>query len=86
MSLDGQEAPVFDGMTGEQRFFMGIGQVWKKKSTEEALRNQVATDPHSPARFRVLGPLPNMPEFHAAFDVQEGDGMYMPPEERVKIW
>ncbi len=86
MSLDGQEAPVLDGMTGEQRFFMGIGQVWKKKSTEEALRNQVATDPHSPARFRVLGPLPNMPEFHEAFDVQEGDGMYMPPEERVKIW
>ncbi len=86
MSLDGKEAPVLDGMTGEQRFFMGIGQVWKKKSTEEALRNQVATDPHSPARFRVNGPLPNMPEFHAAFSVREGDGMYMPPNQRVKIW
>ena len=86
MSLAGQEAPVLDGMTGEQRFFMGIGQVWKYKSTEEAMRNRVATDPHSPPEFRVLGPLPNMPEFHAAFDVQEGDGMYLPPEERVKIW
>jgi len=86
MSLDGQEAPVLDGMTGEQRFFMGIGQVWKYKSTEEAMRNRVATDPHSPPKFRVLGPLPNMPEFHAAFNVQEGDGMYLPPEERVKIW
>jgi len=86
MSLDGKEAPVLDGMTGEQRFFMGIGQVWKYKSTEEAMRNRVATDPHSPPQYRVNGPLPNMPEFHEAFDVQEGDGMYMPPEERVKIW
>jgi putative endopeptidase len=86
MSLGGQEAPVLEGMTGEQRFFVGIGQVWKYKATEEAMRNRVATDPHSPPRFRVLGPLPNMPEFHAAFDVQEGDGMYLPPEQRVKIW
>ena len=86
MSLAGQEAPMLDGMTGEQRFFMGIGQVWKYKSTEEAMRNRVATDPHSPPEFRVLGPLPNMPEFHAAYDVQEGDGMYLPLEERVKIW
>jgi endothelin-converting enzyme/putative endopeptidase len=74
MSLAGQEAPMLDDMTGEQRFFMGIGQVWKYKATEEAMRNRIATDPHSPPRFRVLGPLPNMPEFHAAFDVQEGDG------------
>ncbi|MCG6950692.1 MAG: peptidase M13 [Acidobacteria bacterium] len=86
LSLDGEEAPVLDGMTGDQRFFMGIGQVWKTKSTDEALRNQVLTDPHSPAEFRVNGPLPNMPEFVAAFDVKEGDGMWLPPEERVKIW
>ena len=86
MSLDGREAPVLDGMAGDQRFFMGFGQVWKKKSTDEALRNQVMTDPHSPAEFRVKGPLPNMPEFVAAFDVQDGDGMFLQPEERVKIW
>lgn len=86
LSLGGEEAPVIDGMTGAQRFFLGIGQVWRYKATEEALRNRVATDPHSPARFRILGPLPNMPEFHEAFDVKEGDGMYLAPEQRVKIW
>jgi endothelin-converting enzyme/putative endopeptidase len=86
ISLDGKEAPVLDGMTGDQRFFMGIGQVWKYKATDEATRNRVLTDPHSPPEFRVNGTLPNMPEFVAAFDVQEGDGMYLPPEDRVKIW
>ena len=86
ISLDGKEAPVLDGMTGDQRFFMGIGQVWKYKATDEAQRNRVMTDPHSPPRFRVNGTLPNMPEFVAAFDVQEGDDMYLPPEDRVKIW
>jgi len=86
ISLDGEEAPVLDGFTGDQRFFLGIGQVWKFKATDEAMRNRVQTDPHSPPEFRVNGPLPNMPEFLAAFDVQEGDGMYLPPEQRVKIW
>ena len=86
MSLNGREAPIMDGMTGDQRFFMGIGQVWKYKATDEAQRNRIMTDPHSPPRFRVNGTLPNMPEFVAAFDVQEGDDMYLPPEERVKIW
>jgi len=86
ISLNGKEAPVLDGMTGDQRFFMGIGQVWKYKATDEAMRNRILTDPHSPPEFRVNGTLPNMPEFVAAFDVKEGDGMYLPPEERVKIW
>jgi putative endopeptidase len=86
ISLDGKEAPVLDGMTGDQRFFMGIGQVWKYKATDEAMRNRVLTDPHSPPEFRVNGPLPNMPEFIAAFDVKEGDGMYLPSDARVKIW
>ena len=86
ISLNGQEAPVLDGVTGDQRFFMGIGQAWKFKATDESMRNRVLTDVHSPPEFRVNGPLPNMPEFVAAFDVQEGDDMYLPPEERVKIW
>jgi endothelin-converting enzyme/putative endopeptidase len=86
ISLNGKEAPVLDGMTGYQRFFMGIGQAWKFKATDESMRNRVLTDVHSPPEFRVNGPLPNMPEFHAAFDVQEGDDLYLPPEERVKIW
>jgi len=86
LSLDGKEAPVIDGFTGDQRFFLGIGQAWRFKATDEAIRNRVQTDPHSPPEFRVNGPLPNMPEFVAAFDVQETDGMYLPPEQRVKIW
>ncbi len=86
ISLDGKEAPVIDGFTGDQRFFLGIGQAWRFKATDEAQRNRVQTDPHSPPEFRVNGPLPNMPEFIAAFDVQETDGMYLPPEQRVKIW
>jgi endothelin-converting enzyme/putative endopeptidase len=86
ISLDGKEAPVLDGFTGDQRFFLGVGQVWRYKATGEAMRNRIQTDPHSPPEFRVNGPLPNMPEFVAAFDVQEGDDMYLSPEERVKIW
>jgi len=85
-SLDGKEAPVIDGLTGDQRFFMGFAQVWRGKKVEKSLRNQVATDPHSPGEFRALGSLSNMPEFYKAFNVKEGDAMYIAPEKRVKIW
>ncbi|MDX1408384.1 MAG: M13 family metallopeptidase, partial [Saprospiraceae bacterium] len=86
MSLNGEEAPVMDGFTGIQRVFLGWAQAWRKKSREEALRTQVNTDPHSPAPFRVNGVVRNIPEFYTAFDVQPGDALYLPPEERVKIW
>ena len=86
MSLNGQEAPVIDGLTGDQRFFMGFSQIWRVKMKEEAMRNRVATDPHSPGHFRALGALSNMPEFYTTYDVKEGDKMYLAPEKRVKIW
>ncbi|MGQ9425371.1 M13 family metallopeptidase [Gilvimarinus sp. F26214L] len=86
LSLDGEEAPVLDGFTGDQRFFLGWGQVWANKYRDEELRRRIMTDPHSPPRFRVNGVLRNMPEFYAAFGVEPGDWMYLPPEERVKIW
>ncbi|MCT8987512.1 M13 family metallopeptidase [Shewanella phaeophyticola] len=86
MSLNGQEAPVIDGLTGDQRFFMGFTQIWRVKMKEEAMRNRVATDPHSPGHFRALGALSNMPEFYTTYDVKEGDKMYIAPENRVKIW
>jgi len=86
LSLDGEEPPVLDGYTGWQRVFLGYGQVWRRKTREEALRTQVATDPHSPATFRVNGVVRNVPEFYEAFDVTEADELYLPPEERVKIW
>ncbi len=85
-SLNGKEAPVIDGLTGDQRFFMGYAQIWRSKIVEKSMRNRVATDPHSPGEFRALGSLSNMPEFYKAFDVKEGDKMYIAPEKRVKIW
>jgi putative endopeptidase len=85
-SLNGQEAPVIDGFTGDQRFFMGWAQIWRQLLRDEATRQQLLTDPHSPGQYRVNGVLVNMPEFYAAFGVKEGDGMYVPPSQRVKIW
>jgi endothelin-converting enzyme/putative endopeptidase len=85
-SLNGKEAPVIDGLTGDQRFFMGYTQIWRVKMVEKALRNRVATDPHSPGHFRAIGILSNFDEFYDAFDVKEGDAMYLAPEKRVSIW
>ncbi|QSX39959.1 M13 family metallopeptidase [Shewanella cyperi] len=85
-SLNGKEAPVIDGLTGDERFFIGFTQIWRGKMKEEALRNRVATDPHSPGKFRALGSLSNMPEFYNTFGVKESDAMYIAPEKRVKIW
>jgi len=86
MSLDGEEAPVLDGFTGEQRVIIGWAQVWKNKAREEALRQHVMRGPHSPAMFRVNGTVVNVPGFYEAFDVTEGDDMYVAPENRVTIW
>jgi putative endopeptidase len=86
LSLNGKKSPEIDGLSGEQRFFMGWAQVWAYKFREEALRNRLATDPHSPAPYRGNGTLMNMPEFMQAYDVKPGDGMYRKPEDRVKIW
>lgn len=85
-SLKGKARTNIDGYTPEQRFFIGFGQVWRGHARPEFLRQQVVTDPHSPARFRVLGPLSNMPEFYKAFNVKAGDGMWRNESERAKIW
>lgn len=86
LSLDGKEAPVIDGLTGDQRFFLAWAQVWKRKTRDEALVNLLKSDPHSPGEFRVNGVVRNMDEWYEAFGVQEGDAMYLPPEERISIW
>jgi len=86
MSLNGQPAPVIDGFSAEERFFIGYALTNRSKWREEFLRKILLSDPHSPDRYRVLGVLPHMPEFYETFGVTEGDGMYLPPEKRVKIW
>jgi putative endopeptidase len=85
-SLGGKEAPVIDGLTGEQRFFMGWGQVWRFKARDERMRQRVATAPHSPPQFRVNGVVRNIDAWYQAFDVKPGDALYVPVEQRVRIW
>ncbi|MGH8315837.1 MAG: M13 family metallopeptidase, partial [Steroidobacterales bacterium] len=85
-SLGGAEGPVIDGMTADQRFYLGFAQIWRRKSREADLIRRISTDPHSPAEFRVNGIVVNLEPFYAAFDLKPGDKMYRPPEERVKIW
>jgi putative endopeptidase len=86
ISLKGKKAPVIDGVTGEQRLYMGWAQVWRAKMRDPAQIVQVKTDPHSPARFRADGALKNQPGFYEAFGVKKGDKMYLAPKERVIIW
>jgi putative endopeptidase len=86
ISLNGKKAPVIDGLTGEQRLYMGWAQVWRTKMREPAQIVQVKTDPHSPGRFRANGTLKNQPGFYDAFGIKPGDKMYLAPKERVIIW
>ena len=86
ISLGGKEAPVIDGLTGNQRFFLGWARVWRGKYRDEESKRLLTVDPHSPVKFRANGAAVNVTEFYEAFEVQEGDGMWLPPEERVKIW
>ncbi|HTM30787.1 MAG TPA: M13 family metallopeptidase, partial [Vicinamibacterales bacterium] len=86
MSLGGATAPVIEDFTGDQRFFLGWAQVWRTRMRDDALRQQLLTNPHSPGQYRAFVPLTNMQAFYDAWDVKPGDGMYRPPEARVKIW
>ncbi|WP_371376758.1 M13 family metallopeptidase [Thalassotalea aquiviva] len=85
LSLNGKEAPVIDGLTGDQRFFLAWAQVWKEKRTEQSMLNQLRAGTHAPGQFRALAPR-NHDAWYKAFDVKEGDKLYLPEEERVRIW
>jgi predicted metalloendopeptidase len=85
LSLNGEEAPVIDGLTGDQRFFLAWAQVWRVKFTEEALLNQLRGGTHAPGQYRALAPR-NHDAWYTAFDVQPGDALYLAPEDRVRIW
>ena len=86
LSLNGQEPPVIGGYTGDQRFFMGWAQVWRRLYREDELRNRLVTDPHSPSEYRVNGIVSNMPQFFDAFGVKPGDALYRAPDDLVRIW
>ena len=86
LSLNGKPAPVIDGFTGDQRFFLAYAQVWRSLFRDEALRQQLTTGPHSPGFVRAFAPLRNVDAWYEAFGVKEGDKLYIKPEERVRIW
>ncbi len=81
-----EQAPVLDGFTGDQRFFLGWAGAWRSMAREAALRQQLQTDPHSPGEYRANGPVGHLDAFYAAFDVQPGDPMYVAPENRIRLW
>ncbi len=85
-SLGGKEAPVIDGLTGDERFFLGWGQIWRSMQREDYKRRLQTVDVHSPDKARIMIPMKNFQGFYDVYGLQEGDGMYLPPEERVKIW
>ena len=86
LALNGAEAPVIDGMTGDQRFFLSYAQAWRGKNRPEETRRRIATDPHSPDEFRCNQIVRNLDAFYAAFDVSPEDAMWLAPEKRVSIW
>ncbi len=86
MSLNGQPAPVINGLTGDQRVFLGWAQVWRTKIRDEALRQQVTVDPHAPGQYRAGATVRNIDAWYAAFGVEPGDEQYLAPEARARIW
>jgi putative endopeptidase len=86
VSLHGKTPPVLDGLTGDQRFFLSWAQVWRALYRDEQLRTLVLSNPHSPPKFRVNGPVRNIDAWYTAFDVKAADQLYLPPEDRVRIW
>ena len=86
MTEQGQDTVKIGGYTPDQRFFLSIARIWRVKVRDEFMRNYVNTNSHSPAIWRVNGPLMNFTPFYEAFDVKEGEENYKPEEERIKIW
>lgn len=86
LSLKGKPAPVIEGVSGDQRVFLGWAQVWRGKYRDDRMRQQLVSDPHSPPKYRVQVPVKNIDAFYEAFGVKPGDGMYLAPGDRVRIW
>jgi len=86
MTKEGQDTTKIDGFTPDQRFFISFAQIWRSKEKDEYARMLINVDPHSPAMYRVNGPLMNFTPFYTAFNVQPGEKMYVPDDKRIKIW
>ncbi|MBU6443083.1 MAG: M13 family metallopeptidase [Alphaproteobacteria bacterium] len=86
LSLDGKPAPVLDGYTGDQRFFLSYAQIWRGKYRDGALRAQLLSNEHSPGEFRAIGATRNLDAWYKAFDVQSGQKYYLAPDQRVRLW
>ncbi len=86
ISLGGKPAPVIDGLTGDQRFYLGFAQIWRGKAREQEVINRLKTDSHSPFEFRTNGTLKNQSGFYETFGVKPGDKLYLPPEQRITLW
>lgn len=86
LATKGKDVPVIDGLTGDQRFFLAWAQVWRSTQREDNYRNRLRTDSHSPEEYRVNGVVRQLDEWYEAFGVKPGDAMYLPPEQRVRIW
>ena len=86
MTKQGKDSVKIDGFTPDQRFFLSFAQIWRSKVKDESTRQLINTDPHSPASWRVVGPLMNFTPFYTAFNVKEGDKMFKLEKDRIKIW
>lgn len=86
LSLNGKDAPVIDGTTGDQRFYLGWAQVWRRAYREAELRRRLVTDPHAPSEYRTNGIVRNMDAWYKAFNVKPGDKLYLEPNERIRVW
>ncbi len=85
-SLGGKPAPVIDGLSGDQRFFLAYAQGWRDKVREDAMRQQLASDPHAPEQFRTNGVVRNMDAWYAAYGVGPDAKLYLKPDDRARIW
>ena len=86
LSQQNHPAPVLNDWTGDQRFFLGWAQIWRRKYRDAEMLRRLLTDPHSPSRYRANGPVVNLDAFYEAFQVREGDELYRPPSDRIRIW
>jgi putative endopeptidase len=85
LSLNGKPAPVIEGLTGDQRFFLGFAQIWRRSYREQELATRLVTDPHSPSEFRT-SVVRNLDQWYDAFGAKSGEGLFLANDKRVKIW